>query len=75
MHCLFRLNVGDVEMMPVISYITNIMSTLGHKIFYRKLKINSTSFRRCDVEYIMAQKEHNCLNQNFDFRLSTPFRI
>ena len=44
MHCLFRLNVGDVEIMMFRSYITKIMSILGHKIFYRKLKIKSTYF-------------------------------
>ena len=31
-HCLFRLNVGGVEMMPSMYYITNIMSILGHII-------------------------------------------
>ena len=35
---LFRLNVGDVKMMPFISTITNIMSILGHKSFYRKIE-------------------------------------
>ena len=73
MHCLFRLNVGGVEMMPFMSYITNIISILWHKIFNRKLKINSTSFRRCNVEYIITQKEHKCRNQKCDFHLSTPF--
>ena len=67
------IKVGDVEMMPFMSYITNIMSILGHKCFNRKLKINSTSFRRCNVEYIITQKEHKCRNQKCDFHLSTPF--
>ena len=49
MHCLFRLNMGDVEMMPFMSYITNLMSILGNTIFHRKMKINFTSFRRCNV--------------------------
>ena len=40
MHCLFRSNVGDVRMMPFMSYISNIMLILGHKIFYRYVNIN-----------------------------------
>ena len=42
-HCLFRSNVGDVKIMPFMSYITNIMRKFGHKIFYGKLKINFMS--------------------------------
>ena len=45
MHCLFRSNVGDIKM-PLMSYMTNIMRILGHKIFNRKMKINSMSIRR-----------------------------
>ena len=75
MHCLFRSNVGDVKMMPFMSYITNIMRILGHKIFYRKLKINSMSIRTGNVEYIMTQKDHKCWYQKCDFHLSTPFMI
>ena len=55
--CLFRSNVGDVKIMPFTRYATNIMHTLGHKIFYRKLKINSMSIRIGDIEYIMSQKD------------------
>ena len=57
-HCLLRSNVGDNKMMPCMSYITNIMRILGHKIFYRKMKINSMSIRTGNVEYIMRQKDH-----------------
>ena len=46
MYCLFRSNVGDVKMMPFMSYIMNIMCILGHKILNRKLKINSMSIKR-----------------------------
>ena len=60
MHCLFRSNVGDVKMMPFMSYITNIMRKLGRKIFNRKLKINSTSIRTGNVEYVVTQKDHKC---------------
>ena len=72
MHCLFRSNVGDVKMMPFMSYITNIMRILGNKIFYRKLKINFLSIRTGNVEYIMKQKDHTCRYQKCDFHLSTP---
>ena len=75
MHCLFRSNVGDVKMMPFMSYITNIMRILGHKIFYRKLKINSVSIRTGNVEYIMKQKDHKCWYQKCDFHLLTLFGI
>ena len=50
MRCRFRSNVVDVRMMPFMSYITNIMCLLGHKIFNRKLKINSMSVRMGNVE-------------------------
>ena len=72
MHCLFRSNVVDVRMMPFMSYITNIMFILGHKIFNRKLKINSLSITTGNVEYIMTQKIHKCRYQKCDFHLSTP---
>ena len=75
MHCLFRSNVGDVKIMPFMSYITNIMGKLGHKSFYRKLKINFRSIWTGNVEYIMTQKDHKCRYQKCDFHLSTPFRI
>ena len=75
MYCLFRSNVGDVKKMPFMSYITNIMRILGQKVFDRKLKINSMSFRRCYVIYIMTQKEHRFRYQKCYFHLSTPFRI
>ena len=45
MHCLFRSNVGDVKMMPFISYITYT----GAQIFFGKLKINSMSIRKGNV--------------------------
>ena len=73
MHCLFRSNVGDVKMMPLMSDITNIMRILGHKIFYRKLKFNFMSIRIDNVEYIMTQTDHKCRYQKCDFHLSTPF--
>ena len=72
MHCQFRSNVGDVKMMPFMSYITNTMRLSGHKIFYRKLKINSVSIRTGNVEYIIPQKDHKCRYQKCDFHLSTP---
>ena len=72
MHCLFRSNVDDVKMMPLMSYITNTMHILGHKIFNRKLKNNSMSIRTGNVEYIMTQKDHKCRYQKCDFYLSTP---
>ena len=71
MHCLFRSNVGDVKMMPFMSYITNIMRMLGHKIFYKKFKINSMSIMTGNVEYIMTQKDQKCRYQKCDFYLST----
>ena len=46
MHCRFRSNVDDVKMMSFMSYITNAMRILGHKIFNRKLKINSYQLGR-----------------------------
>ena len=72
MHCLFPSNIGDVKMMPFMSYITNIMRILGRKIFYRKLKINYMSIRPSKVEYIMTQKDHKCRYQKCDFHLSIP---
>ena len=72
MHCMFQSNVVDVRMMPFMPYITNIMRILGHKIFYRKLKINSMSITTSNVEYIMTQKDHKCRYQKCDFHLSTP---
>ena len=52
MHCLFRPNVGDVKIMLLMPYLTNIMRILGQKIFYRKMKLNSISIRTGNVEYI-----------------------
>ena len=75
MHCLIRANVGDVKMTPIMPYMTNIMRISGHKIFDRKLKINSMLIRMGNVEYIMVQKDHNRRPQQCDFHLSTPFRI
>ena len=75
MHCLFQSNGGDVKMMPFMSYITNIMRILGHKIFERILKINSMSIRTDNVEYIMTQTDHKCRYQKCEFHLKTPFRI
>ena len=45
----FRKNVGNVRMTPIMPYERNIMCVLGHKFFYRKLKINSVSIRRGNV--------------------------
>ena len=75
MNCLFRSNVGDVKIMPFMSYITDIIGILGHKIFYRKLKINSMSIRTGNVEYIMTQKDHKCRYQKWNLHLLTPFRV
>ena len=72
MHCLFRSNVADVRMMAFVSYMTNIMGILGHKILYIKLKINFMSSRTANVEYIMIQKDHKCLYQKCDFHLLNP---
>ena len=58
MHCLFRPNVGDVKMMPLMPYMTNIMCILGNKIFCSNLKINSMSIKTGIVKCIMAQKDH-----------------
>ena len=60
MHCLFRSNVDDIKIMPLMSYITNTMHIFGYKIFNGKLKINSISIRTGNVEYIMTQKDHKC---------------
>ena len=49
-HCVFRSNVDDVKMVPLMPYRTNIMRLLGHKVFHRKLKINSMSIRTDNVE-------------------------
>ena len=57
MHWLIRTNVGDVKMVSLIPYRKNILHTLGHKIFYRKWKINSMSVKRGNVEYIMTHKD------------------
>ena len=38
MHCLFRTNVGDVKMMPFMSYITNIMRLLGVQTILQKIE-------------------------------------
>ena len=72
MTCMFRLNVGEVKIMTCMSYITSIMRILGHKIFHRKLKINSMAIRTGNVEYIMTQKDHKCRYQKCAFHLSTP---
>ena len=72
MHCVFRSNVDDVKLMLLMPYMTSIMRTLGHKIFHRKLKINSMSIRTVNVEYIMTQKDHKCQYQKCDFHLLTP---
>ena len=53
-HCLFRSNEVDIKMMPFMSYITFKVHILKHKIFYRKLKINSMSIRTGNVLYIMT---------------------
>ena len=59
-HCVFRSKVGDVKSMPLMPCMTNILRLLGHKIFHRKLKINSMSIRTDNVEYIMTQIDHKC---------------
>ena len=74
-HCLFRSNMGDVNTMPFMSYITNKMRILGHKIVYRKLKINSMSIRTGYVEYIMSQKITSGGIKKCDFHLSTPLEF
>ena len=74
MHRLFQSNVGYVNIMPFMFYIVNEMRILGHRIFYRKMKINSMSVRTVNVEYIMRQKGHKCRYQKCDFHLSIPFR-
>ena len=48
---LFPSNEEDVKMMPLISYMTNIMRIFGYKIFYRKLKTNSLSIRLGNVQW------------------------
>ena len=53
-----------------MSYITNIMRKLGHKMFYRTLMIQSMSIRTDNVEYIMTKKDHKCLYQKCDLELS-----
>ena len=68
-YCLFRLNVDDVKMMPFMPYITKTMRILGHKIFNRKLKINSMSIRTINVECIKTKKDHKCRYQKCDFPL------
>ena len=71
MYYLFRSNVADVKILPLMHYMTNIMCILGHKIFNRKMKIKTGN-----IEYIMTQKDHKCRYQICDFfYLSTPFRI
>ena len=74
MHYLFRWNVGDVKMTPLMPFMTNIMRKLGHKIFNGKWKINSMSIRTSNVEFIMAQKDHKRRYQKCDFHLSTPLQ-
>ena len=71
MHCLFWPNVGDVKMMPLMSYMMNIMRILGHKIFCRNLKIISMSIRTCNVECIVTQQDYKRWYQKRDFHLST----
>ena len=71
MQCLFRANMGDVKMMPFISYNTNIMRIFGHKIIFRKYKINSMSIRMGKIEYIMTQRDHKCQFYKCYFHLST----
>ena len=71
-HCLFRSNVGEVKMMPFMSYTTNIMRILGNTFFYKKLKINFLTIRTGYVENIMTQKDLKCRYQKCDFHLSTP---
>ena len=47
--CLFRSNVSDVKMVPVMPYRTNVARIFGHKIIYRKLKrtvMLNTSWQR-----------------------------
>ena len=75
MHCLFRSNVGDVKMMPFMSYTTYMMRILGHKTFDRKMKINSMSIMTGNVEYIMTQKDHKSRYKECDVHLPIPFRI
>ena len=58
MYYLFLSNVGDVKMMPLMHYRTDIMRILEHTIFDKKCKINSMSIRTGNVEYIMTQKDH-----------------
>ena len=67
--------MSDFKIMTFMSYITNIMRILGHKIFYRKLKNNSMSIRTVIVEYIMTKKDHKCRYQKCDFHLSTPLEF
>ena len=67
MHCLFRSNVSDVKMVPLMPYRTNIMSILGHKVFYTKLEINSMSIMTGTVAYTMTQKDHKHRLQKCDF--------
>ena len=55
-----------------MSYITNIMRILGHKIFYRKLKNNFMSMRTGNVKYIMTQKDRKCRYEKHDFPFSIP---
>ena len=54
-----------------MSDVTNIIRKLGHKIFYRKLKVNSMSIRTGNVEDNMTQKDHKNRYQKCDFHLST----
>ena len=77
MHCLFRSNVGDVKMMPLLSYMTNIMRILRQIFFNKKFKVNSMSVWKGNVEYIMTQGGTKRQYQRCNIHLSTPppFRI
>ena len=69
------IKCGDVKIVPFMSNITNIIRILRHKIFYRKLKINSMSIKTGNDEYIMTQKDHKCRYRKCDFHLSTPLEF
>ena len=47
---------------------------IGAQNLLQKMKINSTSMRTGNVEYIMRQKDHKCRYQKCDFHLATPLR-
>ena len=48
------------------------MYLLEYKIFQRKLKMNSMSIRKGNVEYIIAQKDHKRRHQKCSFHWSIP---